>query len=209
MPEEIALATWLQLNRKYTSGEALINSTFEELSVAYGNAGRHYHTLAHIAQLLTLQQQYEAQITDNDSLTFAIFFHDIVYNAVKKDNEEKSAMAAQAYLSRIAYPAEKIGRVVDFINATHSHINASKEPDLDYFLDFDLQILGADPATYQLYTQQIRQEYSIYPDLLYNAGRRKVLQHFLEMPAIFRTAGCRNLYEQQARENIHAELNNL
>jgi len=63
--------------------------------------------------------------------------------------------------------------------------------------------------TYQAYTRQIRQEYHIYPDLLYKPGRKKVLQHFLKMPAIYVTPAFRDLYETTARQNIQAELNTL
>jgi len=70
-------------------------------------------------------------------------------------------------------------------------------------------VLGADAETYQQYTQQIRKEYGIYPNIVYNPGRKKVLQHFLSMPHIYKTEVFYNRYEKQARVNLAWELNML
>ena len=54
--------------------------------------------------------------------------------------------------------------------------------------------------------KNIRKEYAIYPDMLYNPGRKKVLQHFLTMDTIYKTAVYRDRYEQKAKENLQREL---
>lgn len=59
---------------------------------------------------------------------------------------------------------------------------------------------------YLQYAENIRKEYSIYPDALYQPGRRQVLQHFLAQEHIFKTPVFRERYEKQARENISKEL---
>lgn len=85
----------------------------------------------------------------------------------------------------------------------------SKDSDTNYFIDADLAILGSAPAQYNIYATMVRKEYRQYPDLLYKPGRRKVLEHFLQMPAIYKTAFFRERYQQQAKENLAAELNML
>jgi predicted metal-dependent HD superfamily phosphohydrolase len=70
----------------------------------------------------------------------------------------------------------------------------------------DLCILGADPIKYVDYCGRIRKEYNIIPDIIYKPGRAKVLKHFLEMERIFKTKHFFQLYEEQARLNIGAEL---
>jgi predicted metal-dependent HD superfamily phosphohydrolase len=187
----------------------MVQSAYAALLKAYESPGRHYHNWSHIRQLVSLYETYAQQITDRETVLFAIFFHDIIYNTRHSDNEEKSAAAAVAHLHKISYPAGKTEKISDFIIATKTHINTQKDPDLDYFLDFDLQILGSDPVTYQAYTRQIRQEYHLYPDLVYQPGRKKVLKHFLEKPVIYATPAFRELYETNARQNIQAELNTL
>ncbi|MGO4293714.1 HD domain-containing protein [Chitinophaga sp. RAB17] len=202
-------APWTQTNFPYTDDLMFINQSYVTMMMAYQEEKRHYHDISHILQLVSLQQAYTDRILDNEVVLFSIFFHDIIYNAQRSDNEEMSAAAAVTHLRKIGFPAEKTTAVNDFIIATKTHINPQNNPDLDYFLDFDLQILGASPEAYQQYTRQIRQEYSIYPDLLYKPGRKRVLQHFLEMPAIFRTPVFRELYEESARNNIQAEIDTL
>jgi len=76
-------------------------------------------------------------------------------------------------------------------------------------LDADLAILGKDWKDYENYIHQIRKEYSIYPDFLYNPGRKKVLIHFLEFDEIFKTNHFKEKYENIARENIQREISML
>ncbi|MCW3463737.1 HD domain-containing protein [Chitinophaga nivalis] len=200
---------WSQLHKPYTQDDTFIHQTFEQLLAAYGSPNRYYHNLSHIHQLLTLQQQYAAQLQQTDVVLFAIFFHDVVYNVLKTDNEAKSALAAEKHLRQLGYPADKTALVKDYIIATQTHLPTQQDTDLDFFLDFDLQILGTAPDNYIAYTQQIRREYGVYPKMVYNPGRKKALQHFLDMPAIYCTHDFRTLYETPARKNIQEEITRL
>ena len=200
---------WTALHLPLTADISLVDYQYSHLTLLYSGEQRCYHNLLHLRQLITLLETHREHIRDEEILLFAIFFHDMIYNVLYKDNEERSAEAAASYLAKIGYPAEKITIVSEFIYATKTHVNTLNNPDLDYFLDFDLYILGTAPEVYREYAEQIRKEYSIYPDRVYNPGRKKVLQHFLEMPAIFRTTVFRELYEENARNNMRAELHTL
>jgi len=200
---------WTTLHLPLAADVSLADQQYDQLTLLYSGEQRYYHNLLHLRQLITLLETHREHIRDKATLLWAIFFHDIIYNVLYKDNEERSAKAAAAYLSQIGYPPEKIMLVSEFIYATKTHINTLNSPDLDYFLDFDLHILGASPEVYREYAQQIRKEYAIYHDQVYNPGRKKVLRHFLEMPGIFRTPVFRELYEENARRNLRAELNTL
>lgn len=200
---------WISLHERYTSDSTFVLDSYAALAADYSNSSRHYHTLEHLSAMLELQREYENDIRDNDTVLFAIFFHDVVYSAIRTDNEDKSALAAEAHLRKIGYPPERAANAGMFIRATRTHQNLSGDTDLDYLLDFDLQILGAPPETYRAYRQQIRREYALYPDLVYRPGRRKAMQHFLDMPYIYKTAAFRKLYEAPARENIMGEMDGL
>jgi predicted metal-dependent HD superfamily phosphohydrolase len=200
---------WQQLLQQYTSQQPLIDEGFNMITAHYNEVSRHYHNLQHLQTLLHLQQQYAGIITDNDSLLFAVFFHDIIYDVQQNDNEEQSAAVAAQFLQRIAYPPTHIDKVVQYIIATKSHLNLNNDVDLDYFLDFDLAVLSAPAPVYQTYALQIRQEYDVYPDILYKPGRKKVLQHFLQLPAIYKTVAFREQYEAAARRNMLEELKSL
>lgn len=93
------------------------------------------------------------------------------------------------------------------ILATKKHEPADYETNL--FTDADLSILGSDPGTYNRYLKNIRKEYAMYPDILYDPGRKKVLLHFLNMDQIFKTKEFSGQLEAQARKNLEAELKML
>jgi len=69
--------------------------------------------------------------------------------------------------------------------------------------------LGQPSDVYEQYCGQIRKEYSIYPDIVYKPGRKKVLIHFLNMEKIFKTSFFYDKYELQARANLESELKRL
>jgi len=200
---------WQQLLQPYTPDQGLIEEGFQTIISHYTETHRHYHDLHHLHALLQLQHTYADRIIDNETLSLAIFFHDIIYDVKQTDNEEQSALAAGNFLRQTNYPVGKIAQVMDFIRATKTHLNTSGNTDLDYFLDFDLSILSAPATDYIAYTQQIRKEYSIYPDELYKPGRKKVLAHFLALPAIYKTDLFREQREAFARQNMEEELKTM
>lgn len=200
--------TFSNLIQRYTQQTAVIDQYWQEIETAYNGPKRHYHNLAHLEQLFQQLLPLKPEIADWETLLFSLFYHDIVYKVRRQDNEEKSAELAQERLQALSYPPDRIERCVAQIIATKSH-TLSSDVDTNLFTDADLAILGQDWPTYHSYAQQVRREYAIYPDLLYKPGRRKVLQHFLGMERIFKTAHFYDLYEQKARTNLSRELAEL
>jgi predicted metal-dependent HD superfamily phosphohydrolase len=197
--------TFLNLVNKYTTGERRANELWAEITKAYTHKKRHYHTLTHLENMIEELDQYRPRITDWDTTLFAVFYHDIVYNVLKQNNEEKSAMLAVNRMTSLAVPAEKIEKCKAMILATKAH-QITNNPDTDLFTDADLAILGQPWNTYENYTRQIRAEYAIYPDIMYKPGRKKVLAHFLAMKRIYKTEQFYAQFERAARENMEREL---
>ena len=79
------------LTRQYTSDDKLINKLWNEISTAYSKSNRYYHTLQHLESLLRYLEDVKHQITNWNAVLFALYYHDIVYNVLKHNNEEKSA----------------------------------------------------------------------------------------------------------------------
>jgi predicted metal-dependent HD superfamily phosphohydrolase len=196
-----------ELCRTHCSDGELIEVCWNEF-VNYSDKGRHYHTLAHLGHLYSELEKCRSQIKEWDAVLFALFYHDIIYNVLKHDNEEKSAALAVKRLETLRVPDEVIGKCNSIILATKKH-ELSPDTDVNLFTDADLSVLGASAEAYSDYAQNVRKEYSIYPDLLYNPGRKKVLQHFLGMPRIFKTEYFFTQYEQQARINLAEELSHF
>lgn len=189
----------------YTDDEALAAQLWKEIETHYAEPVRHYHTLTHLEHLLAELEKVKTSIKHWNCLLFSLFYHDVIYNPAKQDNEEESALLAAKRLAEMRVSEETVKQCSEQILATKKH-TLSPNADTNLFTDADLAILGADPARYDLYCQQIRQEYKIYPDFLYNAGRKTVLLHFLEMEKIFKTDRFFARFERQARENIQREL---
>ncbi|RNA62246.1 hypothetical protein D1631_10045 [Chryseobacterium nematophagum] len=194
-----------QLFSTYSDNKNLENEFWKELEKNYTNRKRHYHNLNHLESMINELETLGIEIRDWDSVLFSIFYHDIFYQSTAKDNEEKSAEKAKIVLQKINLPSEQIDKVSNQILATKSH-EKSNDSDTNYLLDADLSILGKSWDEYEKYTKQIRKEYSIYPNFLYNPGRKKVLEHFLTFDEIYKTEFFKEKYEKQARENIAKEI---
>ncbi|MEP6803485.1 MAG: hypothetical protein ABI892_03100 [Flavobacterium sp.] len=180
-----------------------IQKNWLDLQKAYSNKSRHYHNLTHIKDMIECFETYSVQIKSPNEILFSIFYHDYIYKSSKKDNELKSAEFALSILPENIQLDKTL--VFDAICATQLHQYNSNE-DINWLIDFDLKILARDWEDYKTYFEQIRKEYSIYPDFLYKPGREKALKHFLENEFIFQTEAFRNLYEEKARVNIEEEI---
>lgn len=178
---------------------------WREIETAYSSKSRVYHNLEHLTNLLAELDTVQDLVEDMETILWSVFYHDVIYNVRRQDNEEQSAELAVERMTSLNIPEERVKRCKDQIVATKSHDIAS-ENDTNLFTDADLAVLGKDWDTYQTYFKAIRKEYRIYPNLLYKPARKKVLKHFLTMPFIFKTAHFRNLYEEQARKNLNREI---
>ncbi|TZF95272.1 hypothetical protein FW781_15390 [Chryseobacterium panacisoli] len=194
-----------QLCSPFTEDHQLICDLWNEIETKYSEKGRHYHDLLHLANMFRELEAMRVNISDFTAICFSVFYHDIIYDATSKSNEEKSAVKAEKRLAELHLAKDKISLISEQILATKLH-QKSDYKDTNYLLDADLSVLGKDFKTYSEYTQNIRKEYSIYPDFLYKPGRKKVLRHFLELESIFKTNYFKDKYEAQARENITKEL---
>lgn len=200
--------TFLQLVNKYANNNELATNLWLEIFTKYSEPKRHYHTIAHLENIVSDLNEVKNQIQDWDTILFAAFYHDIIYKASSSTNESDSAKLVMQKLSEIKYPKEKIAKCSNMILATKQHEH-SEDDDTNYLTDADLAVLGSSQYDYQKYTEQIREEFSIYPDFMFNTGRKKALQHFIEMKAIYKTEYFFKKYEKQARINISNELEGL
>ncbi|AZA86504.1 hypothetical protein EG349_06735 [Chryseobacterium shandongense] len=199
---------FLRICLQFIQDQNFIENLWTEVERKYSEKGRYYHNFEHLESMFLELDDVTAYIHDYNAIAFSVFYHDVIYNASSKSNEEKSQRFAEKHLQQIGARPELIEKISQQIIATKFH-QKSKDPDINYLLDADLSILGKETEKYKDYTQKIRKEYAIYPDFLYNPGRKKVLQHFLESESIFKTAYFQEKYEKQARKNILSEIEYL
>jgi predicted metal-dependent HD superfamily phosphohydrolase len=200
--------TYIELSGKYTDNVLLSEGLWGEIASGYSEKHRHYHTRTHLENLLKELQQIKPLIADWDTVLFTLFYHDVVYNPARSDNEEKSAEIAAEHMRQMGIDADRIAKCCLQIMATKAH-SAATDADTNYFTDADLSVLGAAPEAYAAYALKVRKEYSIYPDLLYKPGRKKVLRHFLAMERIYKTTHFYDRYETAARHNLQRELDGV
>jgi len=72
-----------------------------------------------------------------------------------------------------------------------------------------MSILGAAPDAYRQYASDVRREYGVFPDEMYNHGRLQVLNDFLARDRIFLTDYFHERLEKLARVNISQEIARL
>lgn len=190
---------------RYTPNTSFVSDSWQVFFEKYTAPGRHYHNLTHIENLLKELEGVRANIRDWDVLQFSIFYHDIIYSPTSSNNEERSAALAKTMLSKIEFAPERQAAVVKQIEATKNHV-VSGDSDTNHLLDADLSVLGKARDEFLAYAKNIRKEYGIYPKIIYNRGRKKVIQHFLQLDRIYKMPYFFEKYEQQARENLLAEL---
>ena len=177
----------------------------EELAVAYAAPGRHYHNLAHIEDCLgALARVDNLSAAEREILSEAIWWHDVVYDATRADNEELSAQLAEQHVRE-----DLRGEVGRLIRLTKAHDVQPDDRLGAILISIDLGILGAEPARYDAYAAAIRQEFIHVPERDYRAGRAKVLGQFAARPVIFPDAAFAARYDRQARENLARELASL
>lgn len=199
---------FLQLLSGYTTDARQTDELWREIKAHYTGKNRYYHTLDHLEHMYQQLRSCQTLIEDWDTVLFSLFYHDIVYNPLQQDNEEQSAALAAQRLQALSYPEQKIARCWTQILATKRH-QQEADTDANYFTDADLSVLGSSWDLYSQYATNVRKEYAVYPDLIYKKGRASVLQHFLQMERIYKTPYFYEHFEEQARQNLLAELKQL
>jgi predicted metal-dependent HD superfamily phosphohydrolase len=174
------------------------------IATAYGEQGRAYHNLQHIADSLCLLDEYTALAADPVAVEFAIWFHDAIYDSRAADNEERSADLAAKFLSATPYATT----VAELVMAT-KHGASSLTGDAALICDIDLSILGRPSAEYAGYAAAIQQEYAWVPPPRFAKGRSRVLESFLERPALFNHVKFQQRFGTQARANLTWEIREL
>lgn len=195
-----------KLLENYSTDASYIESCWKELEKKYTASSRHYHDLEHLENMFSLLDVVKKDVDDLDTISFAIFYHDIIYKATRTDNEHQSALLFEKRIRHTTF--ENIDTCMLQIEATKKH-ELSSCNDTNILLDLDLSILGTSNETYDTYCKNIRAEYRIFPDFLYNRGRIKALNHLLSTGSIFKTPYFIERFEQKARENLLREMDSL
>lgn len=174
----------------------------------YREPHRAYHTVQHLDECFAWLDQLRHEAAEPHLVSLAVWYHDAIYDPHRSDNEAASADLAAGSLRAAGADAAVVERVTHLILATrHSTLPSPGDPTL--LVDIDLAILGASPARFAEYEDQIRAEYRWVPGLIFRRRRALILRGFLERPALYHTALLHRELEARARSNLAAALSKL
>jgi predicted metal-dependent HD superfamily phosphohydrolase len=201
----LSLSSWQRLWRELGARE-VNGGLMSQLVAAYSEPHRHYHTLQHLRECLAHCEAAGSLARRPAEVELALWFHDAVYDATRGDNEARSAAWARASVLAASCDAQVADRIAALVLATQDHVAPDDAPDAALLLDIDLAILGTSYARFDEYGRQVRAEYAHVDDAAFAAGRRRVLQGFLQRPRIYRTDAFHDALDQRARENLRRAL---
>jgi predicted metal-dependent HD superfamily phosphohydrolase len=173
------------------------------LVAAWSEPHRRYHDLAHLAAVLGLVGELGGA-ADLDAVRLAAWYHDVVYDPERTDNEEISAQRARAGLRGLV-DDDRLAEVERLVLLTAGHDAAPDDRNGAVLCDADLAVLAAPAESYAAYASAVRAEYGHLSDEEFTAGRTAVLEHLLSLPALYRTAAAQP-WTAPARANMSAEL---
>lgn len=185
---------WQPLSQRLGLDGAL----YERLFTAYSEPHRHYHTLAHVVEMLDCLEESSELARDRDMLSLAIWFHDVVYDSTAPHGGNEAASAdllARLYAGPDAAPAHAM--------ILHSaHHGPSDDADTRLFCDLDLYRLAGSYETFLRHGDDVRREYAWVDDADWAAGRARFMARLQERPTIYQTDYWRDRLEAQAQSNI-------
>ena len=172
---------------------------------------RAYHNWFHIVACFNHLYDIKNDIDEKGfhELMFAFMFHDIVYDASRIEpkgiNEKESAEFARQELTKLNIPGLDIDRVVHLIHITADHETDSGNLVDAYMIDIDMSILWTPWHVYSKYMNQVREEFSCFPDEPYNAWRIQFLKGQIGKN-IFSTPYFHDKFHDRSQENIAKEI---
>lgn len=191
---------------KYQRNEVIAEHSWNEIASLYGDSSRHYHTLQHLANFYNELLQCQDALSSWNAVFLSMVYHDIIYVAANRDNEEKSADMASTHLTQLGFSQSFIDTCRRMIMATKSH-KATNDLSFDLFIDADMSILGFPLEKYKVYVQQVYKEYAAVTN--FTELRKGFLKSLLTAERLFITPHFYNLYEKTARNNIQQEIVNF
>lgn len=193
----------------------LVLPKFEFFSRFYTEEHRAYHNFDHIKQMLDLlqvtQNEFGARFTlaDTAFIKTFIWWHDIIYDPSRKDNEWTSAELFEMCTLEGGGATDYKTRIYDAIMDSRHLVKPMNNEKWSLFcLDLDLSAM-IDKVTFTKNRDLIRKEFSRQSDLEFYKGRQKFFELLYAKPKTFYNPYNIPLFtngEKSVRSNIQQEL---
>jgi len=151
----------LLIDQFTTDAEIILRWSSTIISLYNQSPPRYYHTLGHIDHMLNLFDECKSQLQNHSTIELSIWFHDIIYEPKLNDNEIQSIGLFNQFGQQVNLNSQMKSDVEYLIQCTISHDisippNNLSQSEVEYFLDFDMAILGEDRRTYETYCNDLR-----------------------------------------------------
>ena len=174
---------------------------------------RHYHNINHINFCLGELEKCDGVCHETQRIvTYAIWYHDAVYNPYSSENEYQSEELFYRYhRTPSIFSFEEFDAIGTAIRATafHTKHQTSLEFSSHLMLDIDLAGLGQSWEVFSTNSEQIRKEYAHVDDETFIYNRIKFLGALKARPSIYYTEFLKTKYEAIAQSNVDIELKRL
>ncbi|WP_320670918.1 HD domain-containing protein [Patulibacter defluvii] len=181
---------------------------FDLLWDAYSQPHRRYHDVDHLDHVLREVDRLTpdgAGPADRTAVVLAAFFHDVVHDPRRADNERRSADLARRVLEQRGVAPATVAVVVAAILATDPAHDGERDLVARWLGDADLAVLAGPAPDYDRYVARVRAEYAHVPDAQWTSGRAAVLRQLLDRARLFALPGQEQA-ERAARGNLRREL---
>lgn len=174
-----------------------------ELIALYSQPERRFHNLGHIADCLRTLDEVRALVATPDAVELALWFHDAIYVAGARDNEDRSVELFRSLASGV--DAAFGDEIAALIMAT-KHSAKAESGDCGYMVDIDLAGFGVGWDEFMRKGAELRDEYAMQSDDEYYHGQVSFLTQLRARPAFYCTAYFRTRYEDKAQDNLRRLL---
>lgn len=199
------MISYISKEWKRLAGDSEVSCKYLKIIIdSYSQSHRHYHNLNHVMELL---QESEQLFTTTDSwnlenksiILYSIFFHDVIYDPMKKDNESESNKLFLKFAKEHKISDIITECVSESILATANHSKVIDSEIVSYFLDLDLSILGSSSDRFNEYEKQIKNEFYFVPEDIFIHERGKIMKSLLNP---YKTEWGRKRYLKQSQTNL-------
>lgn len=193
---------WIELCEKENISK--IKESWDSITTLYGDKMRHYHTLEHVADCLKKLDAWHKDIPERSAVEFAIWFHDIIYDANSTENELLSAGLAKYFLGN--HPLTE--KVFQLILATRAN-SVRFEYSESVICDINNSVLAGSEEEYKAYRDAIYSEHLHVSFDVFANNRIKVLTNMLNRQSLYCDTLYHEKYDELAHLNIERELSEL
>lgn len=180
--------------KPYVARIGMSDSVWHQIANRMSESHRHYHTLYHLAMMLSWHNR-EFDIFNPSSsrmqlrhirdvlndVIYAVMMHDFIYDPTRSDNEERSANFARLFAPSHINIEPVVAAILNTKNHSKIVSDDLQTRQVSFWLnDLDLLIFQQKRHIYAWYARGIRKEYAHVPDAEYQEGRARVLTNILE-----------------------------